>query len=115
MLQPQQARRRKAALRSMTAGVVGFASIAVWAVAQSASAATTTYEAENAALSGGTVVASDHTGYTGTGFVGGYTDANKGNANTAFTVPESAAGSTTTTLRYANGTGSQMSLSLYVN
>jgi hypothetical protein len=73
------------------------------------------YEAENAALSGGAVVASDHTGYSGTGFVGGYTDTNKGNANTTFTVPSSIAGTATVTLRYANGNGVAMTLSLYVN
>ncbi|MEY9963503.1 hypothetical protein ABIA33_001536 [Streptacidiphilus sp. MAP12-16] len=73
------------------------------------------YEAENAALSGGAVVATDHTGYTGTGFVGGYTDSNKGSADTVFTVAASGAGATPVTLRYANGTGSTMTLSVYVN
>lgn len=72
-------------------------------------------EAENAVLSGGAVVQTDHTGYTGTGFVGGYTDANKGAASTKFTVSSSAAGTATATLRYANGTGVQQSLSIYVN
>ncbi len=74
-----------------------------------------TYEAESAALSGGTAVATDHSGYTGTGFVGGYTDGNRGNAATTFTVSRSGAGSSSLTLRYANGTGSAMTLSLYVN
>ncbi|MEZ0067359.1 hypothetical protein ABIA32_003372 [Streptacidiphilus sp. MAP12-20] len=80
-----------------------------------AHAAATVYEAENAALSGGAVVATDHTGYTGTGFVGGYTDSNKGTADTVFTVNATATGSYTSTLRYANGTGSPMTLSVYVN
>ena len=48
-----------------------------------AQAATVHAEAENAALSGGAVVATDHTGYTGTGFVGGFVDNNKGAAKTA--------------------------------
>ncbi|MET7419620.1 CBM35 domain-containing protein [Dactylosporangium sp. NPDC005555] len=74
-----------------------------------------TYEAESAALSGGTVVATDHSGYSGTGFVGGYTDGNRGNAATTFSVSRSGAGSSSLTLRYANGTGSAMTLSLYVN
>ncbi|WP_371779120.1 glycosyl hydrolase family 28-related protein [Streptosporangium subroseum] len=78
-------------------------------------AAATTYQAESAALSGGTVVGTDHTGYTGGGFVGGYTDANRGNATTTFTVNATPAGSRTLSLRYANGTGATMSLSIYVN
>ena len=57
----------------------------------------------------------DHTGYTGTGFVGGYTDGNKGNAATQFTVNASSAGSYNVTLRYANGNGSAKTISLYVN
>ncbi|MFF5229040.1 CBM35 domain-containing protein [Dactylosporangium sp. NPDC000521] len=74
-----------------------------------------TYEAESAALSGGAAVATDHSGYSGTGFVGGYTDGNKGRAATTFTISRSGAGSSSLTLRYANGTGSAMTLSLYVN
>jgi len=73
------------------------------------------YEAESAALSGGTVIATDHTGYTGTGFVGGYTDGNKGNATTTFTVNSSIAGTAPVALRYANGNGSTKTLSVYVN
>ncbi len=78
-------------------------------------AAATTYEAESATLSGGCVKQTDHTGYTGTGFVGGYTDGNKGNAATQFTVNAAAAGNYNVTLRYANGNGSTKTLSLYVN
>ncbi|MGW6278778.1 CBM35 domain-containing protein [Kribbella sp. NPDC055071] len=72
-----------------------------------------TYEAEQAALSGGAVVATDHGGYSGSGFVGGYVDGNKGNAATTFTVTSTKAGTGTATLRYANGTGATMTLSLY--
>ena len=72
-----------------------------------------TLEAENAALTGGTVVATDHSGFTGSGFVGGYVDANKGNAATTFAVSSSKAGTGTANLRYANGTGVAMTLSLY--
>jgi hypothetical protein len=74
-----------------------------------------TYEAESATLSGGTTVATDHSGFTGTGFVGGYTDGNRGTAATTFSVSRAGAGSSSLTLRYANGTGSAMTLSLYVN
>ncbi len=84
-------------------------------MAAAAHAATVHVEAENAALSGGTVIASDHTGYTGTGFVGGYTDANKGAAQTSFAVNAATAGSYNLKLRYANGTGSAKTLTLYVD
>jgi Pectate lyase superfamily protein/Carbohydrate binding module (family 6)/Carbohydrate binding module (family 35) len=73
------------------------------------------YEAEAAALAGGAVTGTDHTGYTGTGFVEGYTDTNKGNANTTFTVSSSIAGTANVSLRYSNGNGVVMTLSLYVN
>ena len=80
-----------------------------------AHAATTRYEAEQATRTGGAVIATDHTGYSGTGFVGGYTDANKGTASTSFAVSTSAAGTHTLGLRYANGTGSTKTLSLVVD
>ena len=73
------------------------------------------FEAENATLSGGAVVATDHSGYTGSGFVGGYTDGNKGNARTSFAVKVTTAGPQSLALRYANGTGVAMTLSLYVD
>ncbi|WP_224372563.1 CBM35 domain-containing protein [Hyalangium versicolor] len=78
-------------------------------------AAATVYEAESATLSGGAVVATDHTGYSGTGFVGGFIDSNKGNAAAQFTITASAAGTYDVVLRYANGTGSAQTLSLYVD
>ncbi|MFC1411699.1 carbohydrate-binding protein [Streptacidiphilus sp. N1-12] len=108
---PRRTSPRLSALLALMALLVG---LAAWA-ALPATAASTTYEAESAALSGGATVGTDHTGYTGSGFVGGYTDGNKGAAATTFTVTAGAAGSTTTTLRYANGTGAAMTLSLYVN
>jgi hypothetical protein len=73
------------------------------------------FEAENATLSGGAVVATDHPGYSGSGFVGGYTDGNKGAARTSFAVKVTTAGAQSLTLRYANGTGVAMTLSLYVD
>ncbi|GGA33901.1 right-handed parallel beta-helix repeat-containing protein [Paenibacillus physcomitrellae] len=81
----------------------------------SAFAASAVYEAELAVLSGGAAQAGDHTGYTGSGFVGGYTDGNKGSASTTFSVSVSQAGDYTAELRYANGTGSAKTLSLYLN
>jgi hypothetical protein len=80
-----------------------------------AAAAAATYQAESGTLTGGTAVQSDHTGYTGSGFVGGFTDGNKGSAQVAFSVNAATAGSSTLGLRYANGTGSSRTLSLYVN
>ncbi|MPY30103.1 carbohydrate-binding protein [Streptomyces adustus] len=77
-------------------------------------ATSTTYQAESAALSGGAVAESDHTGYTGTGFVGGYTDTHKGTAATTFTVNAASAGAYVSALRYANGSGVAQSLSVYV-
>ena len=80
-------------------------------IALPADAATSTLQAESATLSGGAAVATDHAGYTGSGFVAGYTDAHKGTAATTFT----AGVASRLDLRYANGTGSTMTLSLYVN
>jgi hypothetical protein len=79
-----------------------------------ASAATTTVEAESAQLSGGAVKQTEHPGYTGSGFVGGFTDANKGNATASFTLTGASAGGNTVTFRYANGTGSARTMSLIV-
>ncbi|MFJ7217631.1 CBM35 domain-containing protein [Amycolatopsis sp. NPDC098790] len=70
-------------------------------------------EAESAVLTGGAVVASDHSGYTGSGFVGGYTDTNRGTAKTTFSV--TATGATNLALRYANGSGVAQTLSLLVD
>lgn len=74
-----------------------------------------TYQAESATLSGGAVRATDHTGYTGTGFVGGYTDGNRGNASTVFSVPAATAGTYSVVLRYANGTSAPKTLTLAVD
>ncbi len=87
---------------------------AAW-TAHPARAASTMYEAESAALAGGAVTGTDHTGYTGSGFVEGYTDTDKGTASTTFTVTSSAAGTAPVALRYANGTTATMTLSVYVN
>ena len=79
------------------------------------SAPATTVQAEDAARSGGAVFASDHAGYTGTGFVATYGSVG---STTAFTVNAASAGSRAVTLRYANGgypTVGTKTLSLYVN
>lgn len=80
-----------------------------------ATAATTRLEAENAALSGGAVVQTDHTGFSGTGFAGGFTDANRGTATTSFAWSAPAAGTYSLAVKYANGTGSPRTLTLRVD
>ncbi|HEV3357228.1 MAG TPA: CBM35 domain-containing protein [Pseudonocardiaceae bacterium] len=105
----------RAALIPLLAVAVLLLALLTTILARPAAAASTSYEAESAALSGGAVVGTDHTGYTGTGFVEGYIDANKGTADTTFTVSAASAGSYTSTLRYANGTTATMTLSIYVN
>jgi alpha-D-xyloside xylohydrolase len=73
----------------------------------------TKYEAENAVLSGGAGVYTDHTGYSGTGFAAGYY--NNVGANTKFTVNASSAGQYNLKLRYSAGNGSSTNTALYVN
>lgn len=75
-------------------------------------AATSTLEAESATLSGGAVAEQEHAGYTGSGYVGGLTDGNKGRAAIAAALPSAYAGAGTVTVRYANGTGSAKTLTL---
>ncbi|MFC8076886.1 carbohydrate-binding protein [Streptomyces sp. NPDC057307] len=84
-------------------------------VTGTSAAGTSAVEAESGTLSGGAVRSTEHAGYTGSGFVGGYTDGNKGSASTSFTVPSAAAGNGSLKIRYANGTTATMTLSLYVN
>ncbi len=72
-------------------------------------------EAETSGLSGGAVLATDHGGFLGAGFVGGYTDGNRGRARTSFFLPDRGAGARTLGLRYANGTGAPKTLSLYID
>ena len=81
----------------------------------SAQAATTRFEAENATRAGGATVSTEHSGYSGSGFVGGYTDGNKGSASTTFAVSTTTPGGHTLALRYANGTGSNKTLTLSVD
>jgi hypothetical protein len=85
--------------------------LALSAVGGRASAAPTRYEAEDAVISQGTV-ASDHTGYTGTGFVD-YT--NVSGSYVEFTVDAAQAGSTALTFRFANGTTADRPMDISVN
>lgn len=73
---------------------------------------TNEYQAEQALLSGGAKVMTDHTGYTGSGFVAGYEFRG---ASTQFTVQAPSLANYDVELRYANGSGSAKTLSVYVN
>lgn len=69
------------------------------------------YEAENAILNSVTV-ATNHVGFTGTGFVDNITNVSD---YVQFSIIEASAGSQNITLRYSNGAQSIRTLSLYVN
>src|SRR5437899_8911400 len=76
-----------------------------------ASAASTGYEAESATISQGTV-ATNHPGFTGTGFVD---YSNVAGSYVEFSVPAAQAGTATLTFRYANGGTTHRPLRLDVN
>ncbi len=95
----------------LVAGAVLAAGGAAVAVPMVAHAASTRYEAESATISNGTV-ASNHTGFTGTGFVD-YTNAVGGYVE--FSVPANQAEDVTLTFRFANGTTTNRPVSLSVN
>lgn len=70
------------------------------------------YEAEGAELSGGTGIAQDHTGFSGSGFVRGFTEPNSA---ISFAVDASHAGSYSVKLAYGSGLVDDRTLSMYVN
>lgn len=74
-------------------------------------AVTRHYEAEYAELSGGAELAADHTGYTGTGFVGGLWQ----NGAVDFSVYVESAGKYDVKLNYALGFEDSRTVSLYLN
>ncbi|MEU9618876.1 PQQ-dependent sugar dehydrogenase [Streptomyces sp. NPDC048155] len=90
------------ALRSRTAAlaVVLLCTALVQAVPQSASAAATRYEAESATIVKG-AAESNHSGYSGTGFVNGD---NVTGSYVEFTVTAASAGTGQIAIRYSNGT-----------
>lgn len=77
-------------------------------------AASVTQEAEAASLSGGARAESEHPGYTGSGYVGGFVDGNRGSAKATFAV-SAVAGAADLVLRYANGTGSVRTMTVTAN
>jgi hypothetical protein len=80
-------------------------------VAASPAAAATRYEAESATIAQG-VVESNHTGFSGTGFVNGD---NVTGSYVEWTVNAATAGTATIALRYANGTTVNRPMDISVN
>ncbi len=70
------------------------------------------YEAEDALLAGGTKKASNHTGFSGLGFVDSYESQG---ASTTFNVGVGEAANYIVSLRYCNSMGSNRTFSVYVN
>jgi glucose/arabinose dehydrogenase/phosphatidylethanolamine-binding protein (PEBP) family uncharacterized protein len=96
----------------LSCAAVGSMVLALMPVASSvATAAPTKYEAEDASIAQG-VVESNHTGFSGTGFVN--TD-NAVDSSVEFTVNAAQAGSATLVLRYANGTTVNRPMDISVN
>ncbi|WP_214408415.1 glycosyl hydrolase family 8 [Sphaerisporangium fuscum] len=81
------------------------------ALTPASAASATTYEAESAVISQGTV-ATNHTGYSGSGFVD-YTNVAGGYVE--WTVTAATAGSASLVLRYANGTTTDRPMDISVN
>jgi len=98
--------------RSLIAGAVASAAVAVSIIViTTATAATTRFEAESATISQG-AVNSDHTGFTGSGFVN-YD--NVAGSFVEFTVPSTTAKRVTLIFRYANGSASNRPMDITVN
>jgi len=75
--------------------------------------ADTKYEAESATLSGGANTNTNHTGYSGAGFVEGFI--NNTTAQVSFAITGATGGSYTITLHYSAGGGTSTNTGLYVN
>jgi len=71
-------------------------------------------QAEEAQLAGTAKASSEHRGYSGSGYVDGYGYKGLG-ATTSFVVNAPAEGDYTVSLRYANASGAERTLSIYVN
>lgn len=103
---------RRAATRSAAAAVLAGLVASLLTATPASAAAALEYEAEDASLFGGAGVNTDHLGYSGTGFVDGFVIDHQGTAGVTFTVEVPEAGEYGLNLRYANGLGSDMTLSL---
>ncbi|MFF0086563.1 PQQ-dependent sugar dehydrogenase [Streptomyces canus] len=97
--------------RVLPYGLAAALALPLAGLSQATALAATDYQAEDATVVQGTV-ATNHTGYTGTGFVD-YTNV-KG-SYVEFTVSAASAGSTAVTFRYANGTATDRPMDISVN
>ncbi|MEV6052958.1 PQQ-dependent sugar dehydrogenase [Streptomyces sp. NPDC052107] len=97
--------------RVLPYGLAAALALPLAGLSQGTALAATDYQAEDALISQG-IVATNHTGFTGTGFVD-YTNI-KG-SYVEFTVGATAAGPASLTLRYANGTAADRPMDLAVN
>lgn len=97
--------------RLLPYGLAAALALPLAGLSQGSALAATDYQAEDATVVQGTV-ATNHTGYTGTGFVD-YT--NVQGSYVEFTVSAASAGTTAVTFRYANGTATDRPMDLSVN
>ncbi|MET8078533.1 PQQ-dependent sugar dehydrogenase [Streptomyces sp. NPDC005303] len=97
--------------RLLPYGLAAALALPLAGLSQGSALAATDYQAEDATVVQGTV-ATNHTGYTGTGFVD-YTNV-KG-SYVEFTVSAASAGTTAVTFRYANGTTTDRPMDISVN
>ncbi|MFF8424160.1 PQQ-dependent sugar dehydrogenase [Streptomyces sp. NPDC016566] len=96
--------------RVLPYGLAAALALPLAGLSQATALAATDYQAEDARISQGTV-ATNHTGYTGTGFVD-YTNV-KG-SYVEFTVNAAVSGTAAVTLRYANGTSADRPMDISV-
>ncbi|WP_329269395.1 PQQ-dependent sugar dehydrogenase [Streptomyces pseudovenezuelae] len=97
--------------RLLPYGLVAALALPLAGLSQGSALAATDYQAEDATVVQGTV-ATNHTGYTGTGFVD-YT--NVTGSYVEFTVSAASTGTTAVTFRYANGTATDRPMDISVN
>ncbi|HEU4424861.1 MAG TPA: PQQ-dependent sugar dehydrogenase, partial [Pilimelia sp.] len=99
--------------RTVVAGVVALLAVGMVTGSRGgpATAAPVTYQAENATIFHG-VVESEHTGYTGTGYVN---STNEVGAYVEWTFTPATAGSVTLRFRYANGVATNRTTSVMLN
>jgi hypothetical protein len=84
------------------------------ATPSSATSTVEVYQAEDATLSGSAKINREHRGFAGTGYVDGY-GGNGVGATTTFSVSIQSPGEYLATLRYANATLKEMTLSIYLD
>jgi len=108
MPSPTPARRARFGAATATLAALVAASLTI---AAPAAAAPLEYEGEAAVLAGGAGVSDNHLGYSGSGFVDGFILDHQGTAAVTFEIDVPAAGEYGLNLRYANGLGTDMTLS----